>query len=63
MKTRTKAGAALLAAGLLAAPAAIAAAPGTQTGPSSSQSPYVVPSQHGVITKSILSVGDSVNGG
>ena len=61
MKTRTKAGAALLAAGLLAAPAAIAAAPGTQTGPSSSQSPYIVPSQHGVVTRSILTVGDSVN--
>ncbi len=31
------------------------------TGPSSSQSPYVVPSIPGAITKSILTVGDSVN--
>lgn len=31
------------------------------TGPSSSQSPYIVRSQPGVVTKSILTVGDSVN--
>ena len=30
-------------------------------GPSSSQSPYIVRSQPGVVTKSILTVGDSVN--
>jgi secreted PhoX family phosphatase len=46
-------------AGLTAAIAI--AAPGTETGPSSSQSPYVVPSQPGIVTKSILTVGDSVN--
>lgn len=33
----------------------------TITGPSSSQSPYVEPSQPGVVVKSILTVGDSVN--
>jgi hypothetical protein len=38
------------------------AAGGAQTGPSSSQSPYVVRSQPGVVTKSILTTGDSVNG-
>ena len=38
-----------------------AAAPGTETGPSSSQSPYIVPTEPGVVTKSILTVGDSVN--
>ena len=31
------------------------------TGPSSSQSPYVVRSQPGVVTVSLLSVGDAVN--
>ena len=31
------------------------------TGPSSSQSPYVLRSQPGVVTKAILTVGDSVN--
>ena len=31
------------------------------TGPSSSHSPYVVPSQRGVVTTSILTVGDAVN--
>src|SRR5215510_5731309 len=31
------------------------------TGPSSSQSPYIVRSQPGVVTKAILTVGDSVN--
>jgi hypothetical protein len=46
--------------GAVAATVAIAA-PGAQTGPSSSQSPYVLRSQSGVVTKSILTVGDSVN--
>ena len=36
--------------------------PGAATGPSSSQSPYVVGSQSGVVTKSILTVGDAVGG-
>jgi hypothetical protein len=34
---------------------------GTETGPSSSQSPYVVPVAPGVFIKSIMSVGESVN--
>ena len=38
------------------------AAPGAATGPSSSESPYVVGSQSGVVTKSILTVGDAVGG-
>lgn len=51
---------------LLAAAAAVVGAASTasavdMTGPSSSQSPYVVSSAPGVITKSILTVGDSVN--
>jgi hypothetical protein len=51
---------------LLAATAAVAGAANTahavdMTGPSSSQSPYVVSAAPGVVTKSILTVGDSVN--
>jgi hypothetical protein len=41
---------------------AAALAAGTSTGPSSSQSPYMLPSQKGVVTKSILTVGDAVGG-
>jgi hypothetical protein len=51
--------AALLVCGVTAAAADAAA---TSTGPSSSASPYVVPSQPGVETRSILTVGDSVGG-
>jgi hypothetical protein len=56
----------LLALGLggllaIATTAAAVAAPGAETGPSSSQSPYLLRSQPGVVTKSILTVGDSVN--
>ena len=51
---------AIAAVSVLAAPAANAV-PGTVTGPSSSASPYVVPSVPGVVTTSILTVGDSVN--
>jgi hypothetical protein len=54
----------LLAVALGAAALASAAwaVPGAVTGPSSSQSPYVVRSQPGVVTKSILTTGDSVGG-
>jgi hypothetical protein len=45
-----------------AAVAAAAALGNAVTGPSSSQSPYVVRSQPGVVTKAILTVGDSVGG-
>jgi len=49
----------LLVSGVVTAAAFAAAA---ETGPSSSQSPYVLPSLDGGITKSILTVGDSVGG-
>jgi Bacterial protein of unknown function (DUF839) len=54
----------LLAALLVGAVAAATAfaVGGAETGPSSSQPPYVIGSQGGVITKSILTVGDSVDG-
>jgi uncharacterized protein DUF839 len=52
--------AALVACG--AVTAAAFAAGSTETGPSSSQSPYMLPSQDGVTTKSIVTVGDSVGG-
>jgi len=42
-------------------PSATAVAPGTEVGPSSSQAPYLVPTMPGVVAKSILTVGDSVN--
>jgi hypothetical protein len=48
-----------MVAGAVAATAAFANA---VTGPSSSQAPYVVRSQPGIVTKSILTVGDSVAG-
>lgn len=51
----------LLALVASAALAAIAVtAPGGSTGSSSSQSPYLVRSQPGVVLKSIVSVGDAV---
>ena len=50
-----------LAGGLLALAIGGSALGNTITGPSSSQSPYVVRSQPGVVTKAILTVGDSVN--
>jgi uncharacterized protein DUF839 len=37
------------------------AAPGAETGPSSSQSPYLIRTTPGIVTKSILTTGDSVN--
>ena len=49
---------ALLAVGTTAS---AIAAPGSETGPSSSDSPYVLRSQPGIMTESILTVGDSVN--
>ena len=52
-----------LAGALAGALAAVAiAAPGGSTGPSSSQSPYLVRSHTGVVFKSILTTGDSVPG-
>ncbi|HUS37011.1 MAG TPA: hypothetical protein VM680_16825 [Verrucomicrobiae bacterium] len=48
-------------AAIMAAVSIKAASPGAVTGPSSSQSPYVLRSQPGVVTMSVLSVGDAVN--
>jgi hypothetical protein len=48
--------------GAAALAGAARAVPGAITGPSSSQSPYVVRSQPGVVTKSILTTGDAVSG-
>src|SRR4051794_33823136 len=39
----------------------VATTPGGAAGPSSSQTPYIVRSTPGVVLKSILTVGDSVN--
>jgi Bacterial protein of unknown function (DUF839) len=44
-----------------AATAVAVAAPGTETGPSTSEAPYLVRTQPGVVTKSILTVGESVD--
>ena len=41
---------------------AVYAVPGTQQGPSSSQTPYLVRTTPGVVTKSVLTTGDSVDG-
>jgi hypothetical protein len=52
----------LLVLGALTAGAAVAVAtatPGSSTGPSSSESPYLVRSKPGVVLKSILTVGDA----
>jgi hypothetical protein len=51
----------LAGAAVLGAVATAAALANAITGPSSSQSPYLLRSQPGVVTKSILTVGDSVN--
>jgi hypothetical protein len=59
--TRMRLGRAAAAAAAVAAVAAVPAFGNAVTGPDSSQSPYLVRSQPGVVTKSILTVGDSVN--
>jgi len=62
LPTRTAAAAGAAAAlVIVTAATAPAAAPGAEQGPSSSQSPYVLRAQPGVVTTSILTVGDSVN--
>ncbi|MEZ5098290.1 MAG: DUF839 domain-containing protein [Thermoleophilia bacterium] len=53
----------LVATGVAAAIAGISALPAlanTITGPSSSQSPYLVPTEPGVVVQSLLTVGDTV---
>lgn len=47
---------------IIAAVAVTAAFANAITGPSSSQSPYVIRSAPGIVTKSILTVGDSIGG-
>jgi hypothetical protein len=59
-QTARRAGILAGAAGVLAAVAASALGNAT-SGPSSSESPYVLRSEPGVVTRSILTVGDSVN--
>jgi hypothetical protein len=49
--------------GIASAAAVAWAAAGAETGPSSSQSPYLIRSQPGVITKSIVTTGDAAPGG
>ena len=51
----------VVASALLLGSGAVHAAP-SQQGPSSSQSPYLVRTVPGVVTKSILTTGDSVGG-
>ena len=62
MKRRTRRALVAATIGAAAAVATAAALGNAITGPSSSQSPYVVRSQPGVVTKAILTVGDSVGG-
>lgn len=52
---------AAVACGLIAATAF--GAPGAVTGPSSSQAPYLLGSQSGIVTKAIITAGDSAPGG
>jgi hypothetical protein len=54
----------LLAAGVIgiAGVAAVGAIGAGITGPSSSDAPYIVPTEPGVVTRSVLTVGDSVPG-
>src|SRR5262245_20067854 len=61
MKKRTLLIGLVAAAALLGAVVAYAA-PGAQQGPSSSQSPYLVRANPGIVTTSILTTGDSVGG-
>jgi hypothetical protein len=61
VQCRTAIGLTVLAMAALTAGGSASAAPGAATGPSSSQSPYLVRSEPGVVTESILTVGDSVN--
>jgi hypothetical protein len=48
-------------AAVLAAGSAFAAVPGSSTGPSSSDSPYLVRETPGITTKSVLTTGDAIN--
>jgi hypothetical protein len=52
----------IAAAMVVLAGGSASAAPGAEQGPSSSQPPYLVRAKPGVVTKSILTTGDSVGG-
>jgi Alkaline phosphatase PhoX len=58
--TRTRLGVVVAGAAAMTALGATAALGNAITGPSSSESPYLVRAQPGVVTKSILTVGDAV---
>jgi hypothetical protein len=53
---------ALVASAALIWATGASAAPGTEQGPSSSETPYLIPNKPGVVTKSVLTTGDSVGG-
>jgi hypothetical protein len=52
----------LVASAMLLATEPASAVPGAEQGPSSSQSPYLVRTAPGVVTESIITTGDTVNG-
>src|SRR5580765_5208661 len=60
IKTMSLVGFAAVAAALTAG--AVYAFPGGQQGPSSSQTPYLVRTTPGIVTTSVLTTGDSVDG-
>jgi hypothetical protein len=60
---RGKIALAVAAVAVAATAAGVALAAATSTGPSSSESPYVVPTAPGVETKSIITVGDAADNG
>ena len=62
MRNKKLATAGLFSAVAIMSATAVYAVPGASTGPSSSQSPYLVRTKPGIVTKSILTVGDTVGG-
>ncbi len=62
MRNKKLATAGLSSALLMMSAAAVLAAPGGSTGPTSSQSPYLVRTRPGIVTTSILTTGDTVGG-
>ena len=62
MKNKKLATAGLFSAVAIMSATAVHAVPGSSTGPSSSQTPYLVRTKTGIVTTSILTVGDNVDG-
>ena len=62
MKNKKLATAGLFSAVAIMSATAVHAVPGSSTGPSSSQTPYLVRTKPGIVTTSILTVGDNVDG-